>query len=243
MDELLGADLPSPRATMDALGPMVEQGRLVGWAADGDEQELFETAGLGGRWPDSAEGDAFAVAFNNSAGNKLDYFLRARAHYDAVVDQATTAVSGTVIVELENRPPPGPQPDYVINNLIDLPPGHNRTWVSIFTRVRPTGLTVDGRALPWDHETEAGFYVASVFVTMEPGESPTIELTLDGPVELTDEGYRLTLWSPPIASEMPVTASVSCVAPTAWSREQRPNRSEEHPACSSRSPTRSSEVG
>jgi hypothetical protein len=193
---------------MDVLGPMVEQGRLVGWAADAAEQELFETAGLGGRWPDSAEGDAVAVAFNNSAANKLDYFLWARAHYDAVVDETTSSLTGTVIVELENRPPAGPQPDYVMNNAIGLPPGHNRTWVSIYTRVRPTDLTVDGNAVPWDLETEAGFFVASTFVTMAPGEIPSIEVTLDGSVELTDEGYRLTLWSPPIARKMPVTASV-----------------------------------
>jgi hypothetical protein len=208
IDELLGGTLPSPRATMDALGPMVEQGRLVGWAADSEEQALFEAAGLGGRWPDSAEGDAVAVAFNNAAGNKLDYFLRARAHYEAVVDQATSSLTGTVVVEMENRPPPDPQPDYVMNNVIDLPRGHNRTWVSIYTRVRPTSMTVDGRPVSWDAETEAGFFVASTFVTMAPGDIPTIEVTLDGPVELTEEGYRLTLWSPPIARETPVTASV-----------------------------------
>jgi hypothetical protein len=148
------------------------------------------------------------VAFNNAAGNKLDYFLRARAHYEAVVDQATSSLTGTVVVEMENRPPPDPQPDYVMNNVIDLPRGHNRTWVSIYTRVRPTSMTVDGRPVSWDAETEAGFFVASTFVTMAPGDIPTIEVTLDGPVELTEEGYRLTLWSPPIARETPVTASV-----------------------------------
>jgi hypothetical protein len=208
IDELLGGTLPSPRATMDALGPMVEQGRLVGWATDREEQALFEAAGLGGRWPDSADGDAIAVAFNNAAGSKLDYFLQASTHYEAVVDQATSSLTGTVVVEMENRPPPSPQPDYVMNNMIDLPPGYNRTWVSIYTRVRPTDLTVDGREVPWDGETEAGFFVASTFVTMAPGDTPTIEVTLDGDVELTDEGYRLTLWSPPIAREAPVTASV-----------------------------------
>ncbi len=208
LDELLGGTLPSPRAAMDALGPMVEQGRVVAWAADSEEQALFETTGLGGRWPDSADGDAVAVAFNNSAGNKLDYFLRARAHYDAVVDQATSTLTGTVVVEVENRPPSRPQPNYVVNNVIDLPQGHNRTWVSIYTRVRPTDVTVDGKAVPWDAETEAGFFVASTLVTMAPGDIPTIEVTLDGSVELTDDGYRLTLWSPPIARETPVTASV-----------------------------------
>ena len=142
------------------------------------------------------------------ACNKLDYFLQARTHYEAVVDQASSSLTGTVVVEMENRPPPGPQPDYVMNSVIDLPRGHNRTWVSIYTRARPTNLTVNGREVPWDAETEAGFYVASTFITMAPGDIPTIEVTLDGSVELTNESYRLTLWSPPIAREAPVTANV-----------------------------------
>ncbi len=208
IDELLSGSLPSPRTTLDVLGPMVDQGRFVGWAANGDEQSLFETIGLDGAWPEDAEGDAVTVAFNNAAGNKLDYFLRARAHYDVVVDVATSSATGTVLVELENRPPAGPQPDYVMNNLVGLPRGHNRTYVSIYTRVPPTGLTVDGAAVAWDAETEAGFFVSSTFVTMAPGDIPAIEVTLDGNVDLTDDGYQLTLWSPPTARPTPVTASV-----------------------------------
>jgi hypothetical protein len=213
VDELLGGSLPAPRELLDALGPMVEQGRLVGWAADDDDQALFERTGLDGGWPDEARGDAVAVAFNNSAGNKLDYFLRASAHYDVVVDTATSSASGTVLVEVENRPPPGPQPDYVMDNLVDLPRGHNRTWVSIYTRVAPTDLTVDGEAVAWDAEREAGFFVSSTFITMAPGDIPTIEVALDGPVELAEDGYRLTLWSPPTAQVTPVTASVEVRQP------------------------------
>ncbi len=208
VDDLLGGSLPSPGETIDVLGPMVQQGRLVGWAAAAEEQALFETVGLVGGWPDSAEGDAFAVAFNNTTGNKLDYFLRARAHYDVVVDATTSTLAGTVLVELENRPPPSPQPDYVMENPVGLPRGHNRTWVSVYTRAPITAMTVDGRSVPWDNESEAGFFVASTFVTMAPGDTPAIELTLDGPVELVDGEYHLELWSPPTARITPVTAAV-----------------------------------
>jgi hypothetical protein len=208
VDDLLRGTLPPPRQTIDVLGPMVEQGRLVGWAARPDEQSLFATVGFDGAWPDGADGDVVAVAFNNAAGNKLDYFLRARASYDVVVDAATSSATGTVLVELENRPPPTPQPDYVMENLVGLPRGYNQTWVSVYTRVPATGLTVDGQTVPWDAETEAGFFVASTFVTMAPGDIPAIEVTLDGAVDLTDDGYRLTVWSPPTARVTPVTASV-----------------------------------
>ena len=208
VDELLGGTLPSPRETLDVLGPMVEEGRLVGWAADDDEQALFETIGLDGGWPDSAAGDAVGVAFNNATGNKLDYFMRARAQYDVAVDDATSQAAGTVLVEVENRPPAGPQPDYVMDNLVGIPRGHNRTWVSIYTRVAPTDLTVDGEAVPWDAETEAGFFVSSTFVTLAPGDIAAIEVTLDGQVEVGDDGYQLSLWSPPTARVTPVTATV-----------------------------------
>ena len=213
VDELLGGSLPAPRKTLDVLGPMVEQGRLSAWAAASDEQALFETIGLDGGWPDTVEGDAVAITFNNAAGNKLDYFLRARAHYDVVVDASTATTTGTVLVELENRPPPGRQPDYVMNNLVDLPRGYNRTWVSIYTRVPPTDLTVDGESVPWDSETEAGFFVSSTFVTMAPGDIPAIEVTLDGSVELPDDSYQLTLWSPPTARVTPVTANIEVRRP------------------------------
>jgi hypothetical protein len=212
IDELLGNALPSPQQTLDVLGPMVEEGRLVGWAAADEEQDLFETVGLAGAWPSSAEGDALAIAFNNTVGGKMDYFLRARAHYDVVVDAATSSLTGTVLVELENRPPPSPQPDYVMNNLVDLPRGYNRTWVSVYTRAPVTDLTVDGQTVAWDAETEAGFFVASTFVTMAPGDIPAIELTLDGPVDLVDGDYHLTLWSPPTARVTPVTADVEVAA-------------------------------
>lgn len=213
IDDLLGGTLPSPRETLDALGPMVDQGRLVAWADRPEEQSIFETVGLDGAWPDTAEGDVVTVAFNNAAGNKLDYFLRARATYDVVVDAPTSSATGTVLVELENRPPPTPQPDYVMENLVDLPRGYNQTWVSVYTRVRPTGLTVDGQTVPWDAEQEAGFFVSSTFVTMAPGDIPAIEVTLDGAVDLTDEGYLLTLWSPPTARVTPVAASVEVRRP------------------------------
>jgi len=207
IDELLGGSLPPPQDLIDTLGPMVEQGRLAGWAAEADEQSLFETLGLAGRFPDGETGDVFAVTFNNSIGGKLDYFLRARANYDAVVDAETSSVTGTIVVELENREPPGPQPDFVMNNSLGLPRGYNQTWVSVYTRSPAISLTVDGQEVDWERSEEVGLFVAGVFVTMEPGAIRAIEVAVDGTTDL-DEGYRLALWSPLTARRTPVTATV-----------------------------------
>ena len=207
IDELLGGSLPPPQDLLDTLGPMVEQGRLAGWAAEPGEQSLFESIGLTGGFPDAPAGDAVAVTFNNAIGGKLDYFLRARAHYDAVVDAATSSVSGTIVVELENREPPVPQSDFVMENSSDLPRGYNRTWVSIYTRTPATELTVDGQRVPWEASEDVGLFVSAVVVTMEPGAIVTIEVDVDGPIPL-DDGYQLALWSPLTARPTPVTATV-----------------------------------
>ena len=147
VDELLGGTLPSPRETLDVLGPMVEEGRLVGWAADDDEQALFETIGLDGGWPDSAEGDAVGWRSTTPPATSSTISCEHEPSTTSLVDDATSQAAGTVLVEVENRPPAGPQPDYVMDNLVGLPRGHNRTWVSIYTRVAPTDLTVDGEAV------------------------------------------------------------------------------------------------
>ncbi len=207
IDELLGGSLPPPQDLIDTLGPMVEQGRLAGWAAATGEQSLFETVGLTGGFPHAADGDAVAVTFNNAIGGKLDYFLRARAHYDAVVDAATSSLTGTVVVEVENRPPSRPQPDYVMNNSSKLPRGYNRTWVSIYTQTPATGLTVDGQRVRWEQSRDAGLFVSAAVVTMEPGAIVTIEVDVDGRIPL-DDGYQLHLWSPLTARPTPVTAAV-----------------------------------
>jgi hypothetical protein len=212
IDELLVGSLPPPRELLDTFGPMVEQGRVAGWAAASGEQSVFETIGLAGGLPDPAAGDAVAVTFNNAIGNKLDYFLRARAHYDTVVDAATSSVAGTVLVEIENREPSGPQPDFVMNNVSGLPRGYNRTLVSIYTRSPATDLNVDGEPVPWDAGQEAGLFVSSVFVTLEPGATAAIEVRVDGRTEL-DDGYRLALWSPTTASTTPVTATIEMRRP------------------------------
>lgn len=207
IDELLGGSLPPPQDLIDTLGPMVEQGRLAGWAVEPDEQSLFETLGLAGRFPDEEAGDVVAVTFNNSIGGKLDYFLRARVDYDAVVDAETSSVAGTIVVELDNHEPPGPQPDFVMENSLRLPRGYNQTWVSVYTSSPATSLTVDGRAVDWEASEEVGLFVAGVFVTMGPGQMRTIEVAVDGTTDL-DEGYRLALWSPLTARGAPVTATV-----------------------------------
>ena len=48
---LLTGSLPGPVQVADTLGPLVDEGRIVGWAADPDEQQYFADIGLTGSMP------------------------------------------------------------------------------------------------------------------------------------------------------------------------------------------------
>jgi hypothetical protein len=202
VDRLLGAPLPSPIDLIDALGPMVDQGRLTGWAARGSEQDLFARIGLSGTLP-APDGDGLAITFNNAAGSKIDYFLAAEASYTVTADAATNTAAAQLVVSLTNTAPSAGEPDYVIGNLIGLPDGSNRTWVSIYSRLPVTDVRLGDRPAAVEIGREAGYFVTSAFVTIAPGATTTLSVQLDGRLDVTD-GYDLAVRSPPTVAPTPV---------------------------------------
>ncbi len=77
IDTLLGGTLPAPTTLIDTLGPMVDQGRFTGWMSRPDDQAVLEQIGMSGTLLDPGTGDGVALALNNAAGNKIDYYLDA----------------------------------------------------------------------------------------------------------------------------------------------------------------------
>ena len=86
---LLTGALPGPIVVADTLGPLVDEGRIVGWAAAPDEQQYFADLGLTGSLPSVEGRDGLAVVFNNAGANKLDVYLERDVQYDATVDTTT----------------------------------------------------------------------------------------------------------------------------------------------------------
>ena len=50
---------------------------------------------------------------------------------------------------------------------------------------------------------EAGYHVTSVFVTLAPGDSATLTVSMNGRLEIAD-GYQLALRSPPAVTPVPI---------------------------------------
>lgn len=211
VERLLGGEQElDPKQVLQSLGPLVEQGRLAGWVARSHEQDLLEQVGLAGTLVASDRDDLVTVAFNNAAGNKIDYFLESSGRYGATIDGLAGTVDGTFEVTMENVEPSEPQPPYVVDNLIDEPLGTNQTYVSVFTALPPSDVTVDGRVVPADFEMEGGYHVTSVLVLLPPGKTSTISVRVSGTFD-PDDGYSLAVRSPPAVGSTPIDIQLDVV--------------------------------
>jgi hypothetical protein len=170
---LLTGALPGPVQVADTLGPLVDEGRIVGWAIDTDEQQYFTDLGLSGSLPtiagrddlsasdgiaasDDTAGsdgitgsdgltgsDGIAVVFNNAGANKLDVYLERELDYDATVDAGTGETTATATVTLTNTAPSSGLPDGVLGNYTGDEPGTNRILVSLYSALPVESASVE----------------------------------------------------------------------------------------------------
>ncbi len=206
----LAQPLPPPDELADALAPMVDQGRIAAWMARPDEQAVLAQLGLTGTLLDPNGGDGLAIVFNNAVGNKIDYYLGADADYLVEADARTGTATATLTLTLHNGAPRTGQPNYVIGNPIGLPDGTNRSMVSVFTRLPVTSVARDGRGIVVEQDTEAGYFVTSMLVTIDAGGSATLTLEMHGALDVV-ERYALAVRTPPAVTPMPLSINATWI--------------------------------
>jgi hypothetical protein len=186
------ADLPSPAALAQALGPAV-RGRHIQFHSRRGEEE----AALGRLGADGAVrhfgGDHLGLVTDNASQSKIDWFLRRAVDYHLRYDPPSGSADATVTVRLTNDAPASGEPAYVLGGDV-APPGWSRQIVQLYTPLDLVTATVDGRPPPagslrslgertnWAHELD---------VAVPPKSTLTIELHLSGRL-LLRQG-RLTL--------------------------------------------------
>jgi hypothetical protein len=197
-ERLTSADLPSPGDLAEQLDPVVDGGHIQAMTFDTVEFLFLQTYGLSGSMSEVREGhDLLAVTSSNAAGSKIDLFLERQLAYDVTWDPDTGRVSGTVTATLTNGAPASGLPDYVIGNVIGLPRGTNRSFVSIYTPHDVAEARVNGQPAAIQSEQEAMRNVYSTFVEIPPGGTVTVELDVRGTVE--GDSYRLDIDQQPLA--------------------------------------------
>lgn len=189
----------NPAAMAERLGRAVLEGHLQLWAKDpAIEAELSQTR-ITGELPTDAVG-FLQVVTQNTAGDKLDYYLRRTISYSGRLTGRSVDVghgtqpeeSGFITVTLTNNAPPSGLPDYVsVRN--DLPPGtphpvgQDKVWVSVYIGAggQLVAADVDGKARAMTSEVEKGLSVFSTEVTIDPaGGTTTLRLQVFQPVSL-----------------------------------------------------------
>jgi hypothetical protein len=206
VDELLTGALPPPLDLVAALGPLVEEGRLLAWMVDPDEQAMVERAGLAGTLPEADSvpvDDAVAVVYNNVIGNKIDYYLESSVSYSGEIDLDEGTATTELVVALTNNAPIDGQPNYVIGNPIGERVGTNRVWVSAFGRFAASAVLLDGEPVGSTSGTEFGYRTTSAVVELAAGESRELTMRFTGTFD-TSDGYALLVRSPASANPVPV---------------------------------------
>src|SRR5918994_1995795 len=143
-DRLTTADLPGPRALSDALDPVVDAGHIQFTTLEPSQQLSLYALGVSGAMPPLDEDDSVVVTTTNAGASKIDTFLARSLDYDVRWDPETGQVTGRLAVTLTNNAAAQGMPDYVIGNAIGLPPGTNRSFVSIYSPLALAGARLDG---------------------------------------------------------------------------------------------------
>lgn len=193
VEGLLRSNPPDPLDLGKAMAPLVGERRVMAWATDESEQELFTRLGLDGSLRSSTEDAAehhtehiVSVALSNGGASKIDVFL----------EQDVTIVDGPeglrLRIELTNNSPAGGLPDFIIGNAIGRPTGTSRLWVTGFASVPITDVVESGRRPSFALGREAGLYTASAFVELGPGASTVMEFDLDSAM-LTADDFDIVL--------------------------------------------------
>ncbi len=176
-----------------------EEGRLIAWMRNDDEQNAIKETGIDASLPDPDDPSADPVAgvyFNNLSFSKLDWYLNADTQIGQGVKNGDGTCSYRITVTLTNimtQEEAGKLPDYVAASAPDAAHDDERLNVSLFA---PTGgnitdLTVEGTQFGLGAATWHGIPFYSGTVDLHAGETTTITYTLTTSAEAGDKPLTL----------------------------------------------------
>ncbi len=190
LDRILGPLAPSRYALGEAVARAARARQALMFSNHPQEQAWIAGSVLSGEIPDTSGPFAFLVV-NNSAGNKIDYYLERTLTYDLAACKdgrrrtTLTAVLRDDVADGAALPP-------VVAGRLDKPPGSHppgSTSLLVFLYVtkgsRLVEATVDGAPAVGRAGRERGHPVFVVLLQLQPGQPRTLVLQLDEPASRT----------------------------------------------------------
>lgn len=185
---------PAPLA--EALEKPVSEGRIKAWSSAPVEQEWLASGPVGGVVPDT-QGSVVAVAFNNSAGNKMDAFVATAVDYRPGRCPTSTVQQSQLSVGLRNDAPaklPVASGNYGRLDVENAPPGSTSLTVYIYAPVGANYLssTLDGEESPLYLGRERNRQVWYAYVPLDRGQERTLAVQFEEPTVLGVEPRVVT---------------------------------------------------
>ena len=199
--------LPSPRRLAQVLAPAVTAGRLRFASLNPADRPLLNALGLTRPVTRRGADDLLAVTNRNANPNKIDAYLSRTITYDVRWNPTTGRVRSVVTVRLTNSLPAGNLPQVVIQDPGGVPPGTNRTQLSILSALGARSATIDGAVAGIGTQQEyRGVQRHSVLVDVPPNQTRVITMELDG--DVAPDRYVLDWFGQPLVSADRVTVIV-----------------------------------
>lgn len=178
-----------PQAITTALGRAAGGGHLSLWSAHPDEQAQITGTPLAGALPRTRSPFA-ALTVDSATGTKLDYYLDRSFSYTAEACSSGYR-DATITARLTNRAPAHGLPAYVrlrgdrhggtALSVERRPVNRDLVYLHATAGAALRQATLDGRPVAVSAGTEAGHAVFGLEVTLQPGVSRTVRLTLSEP--------------------------------------------------------------
>ena len=157
-------------AKVRRLSEPAERGGLLAYVP-GDPDNVFVDMGVAGELP---EEPIAGVTAQNASANKLDAFRSVAM----TLTPSTDETEGCAVVDITLGATPAGTSNYVTTNVVGLPDGWLRSWVSIYTPTPVESATLDGEPLELERRGEDGHPIVSFFLDTGPSMTSRIELVL-----------------------------------------------------------------
>ncbi len=212
--------LPGPADVGAALGPMVQQGRLLFYPFDASELPLFQRMGTVGGFDPDPSGDYLSLRSANANPSKIDSYLTRSIAYQVMYDPANGETEATATITLHNASPPGGLPEYLIGNSKDpsnggtVPVGTNTMYLSYYSPLVLSASTLNGQAVGVEYQHEKGAQVYSATLAVGPGQTSILVLHLSGALP-PGSTYHLQVLNQPMVNSDNLSVDVQASS-SAW---------------------------
>ena len=183
----------SAEALVTALGRGIDERRVAVWSAHPDEQEQLAGEDVANELPMETGGPEIGVYYNDSAADKLSYYLRSRVEVTPESCSSAGVQKLVVDVRLRSTAPKQGLPDSAIGpGIPGQPRGVMRNTLHFFAPAggRVDEVTVDGEDTVVSNAELEERPVANTTIDLAPGERKTIQYVVysgsgqDGDVRL-----------------------------------------------------------